>query len=287
MLSRDELREIFIYDESVPSCLRWRKNGEMYGVITKDGRNIQGYLLGKTQMVARLVWIYHHGSIKNTDAICRYDVCGLNFKINNLHKFTKNERDQCRVFCENEELDKIFYYKDGKLFWKVNNFSGMNNLRWVGKVNDEVCFNISKGGYKTSSLVNKNTPKDFTHHRVIYKLCNPLEDISFLEIDHIDGNRLNNDISNLRSVSRSVNARNMARSKRNTSGKSGVTYDKNKDRWIARWVENGKQRSKSFPVKSFGNLAKQFAYEYRDYMIKELNKIYGENGYTERHGEVL
>lgn len=47
------------------------------------------------------------------------------------------------------------------------------------------------------------------------------------EIDHIDGNRRNNRISNLRDVSRSVNNQNRKKAnKRNQSGLLGVAYHK-------------------------------------------------------------
>ena len=43
-------------------------------------------------------------------------------------------------------------------------------------------------------------------------------------MDHINGNRLDNNICNLRVVSSSVNSRNQIRSKYNTSGFRGVSY---------------------------------------------------------------
>jgi len=53
------------------------------------------------------------------------------------------------------------------------------------------------------------------------------------QIDHEDGNGLNNRLSNLRSVPNSVNARNLSRSVLNTSGTTGVTWCKNSKRWRA------------------------------------------------------
>jgi len=51
------------------------------------------------------------------------------------------------------------------------------------------------------------------------------------EIDHIDGDRLNNRISNLRAVTRLENLRNQARQKNNTSGVTGVVWRKDRAKW--------------------------------------------------------
>lgn len=51
------------------------------------------------------------------------------------------------------------------------------------------------------------------------------------EVDHIDGNKLNNDISNLRDVSHSVNMRNV---------KSIKGYHKCGDRWRAQYSKDNK-----------------------------------------------
>lgn len=52
-------------------------------------------------------------------------------------------------------------------------------------------------------------------------------------IDHIDGNGLNNRLSNLRSVTRLENCRNVKRQDNNTSGFTGVIWLKEKRRWRA------------------------------------------------------
>lgn len=61
-----------------------------------------------------------------------------------------------------------------------------------------------------------------------------------INIDHIDGNGLNNKWSNLRSVSHSVNGKNQKKHKTNTSGVSGVYYRKDSNRWRARIMVDDK-----------------------------------------------
>jgi hypothetical protein len=54
------------------------------------------------------------------------------------------------------------------------------------------------------------------------------------EVDHINHNRADNSWANLRLVNRAGNQQNQSRDSRNTSGITGVFWDKSCDRWIAR-----------------------------------------------------
>lgn len=60
------------------------------------------------------------------------------------------------------------------------------------------------------------------------------------EIDHIDGDSLNNRWANLRAVSRQDNCRNMPMPKTNTSGAVGVTWRPSKGTWQASITIAGK-----------------------------------------------
>ena len=54
------------------------------------------------------------------------------------------------------------------------------------------------------------------------------------EVDHIDCNRLNNQVENLRVCTGSQNARNRNKFSNNTSGFKGVTYHQRSGKWRAR-----------------------------------------------------
>jgi len=61
------------------------------------------------------------------------------------------------------------------------------------------------------------------------------------QIDHIDGNGINNAIANLREATRLDNGRNQKKHITNTSGTSGVSFDKSKSIWRAYIGNNGVQ----------------------------------------------
>ena len=59
-------------------------------------------------------------------------------------------------------------------------------------------------------------------------------------VDHINGNPLDNQKSNLRICSIAENSRNAVKPKNNTSGFKGVTWDKDRRRWVAQIKFNRK-----------------------------------------------
>jgi len=63
------------------------------------------------------------------------------------------------------------------------------------------------------------------------------------EIDHIDGNRLNNQRSNLRLATSTQNKRNRGPRKDNTSGYKGVCWHKQRQKWAANIHDGNKYHS--------------------------------------------
>jgi len=85
--------------------------------------------------------------------------------------------------------------------------------------------------------------KEYTLHRLAWLyLYGRMPEI----VDHINGDRQDNRQENLREVNLSENSRNMKRSKANTSGFTGVGFDKARQKWKANIVANGKPISKRF-----------------------------------------
>lgn len=75
-------------------------------------------------------------------------------------------------------------------------------------------------------------------------------DIEGKEVDHRDGNGLNNLTWNLRPATRCQNSRNIGRSPVvNTSGVKGVWYDKRRAKWVAELQQGGAKKL----YKSYGS----------------------------------
>lgn len=66
------------------------------------------------------------------------------------------------------------------------------------------------------------------------------------EIDHIDGDKTNNAISNLREATRSENLRNRGKLVTNSSGYKGVSWSKMTHKWEVTITVNRKQRNVGF-----------------------------------------
>jgi hypothetical protein len=92
-------------------------------------------------------------------------------------------------------------------------------------------------GYKIVKLDGLGNVKA---HRVIWKMVYG-EDPEL--IDHINGQRSDNRIENLRSVSRDINARNLGLSKNNTSGANGVYWFPNYSKWMVSIRVNGRRKT--------------------------------------------
>lgn len=62
------------------------------------------------------------------------------------------------------------------------------------------------------------------------------------DVDHINGDRLDNRKENLRACSRAENSRNSVKHRDNTSGYKGVSWHEQKGKWRARIRRNGKEK---------------------------------------------
>jgi hypothetical protein len=128
-----------------------------------------------------------------------------------------------------EYLRKLFDYdpESGVLAWKVRN----SNRVHVGEVAGSTC---DKGYVHVK--VDGVTVKA---HRIAW--CIATGDWPSGQIDHIDQCRSSNVLSNLRDVSQSVNQRNAKKRANNTSGFTGVHWNKPSRKWLAQVKLGDKQ----------------------------------------------
>lgn len=76
--------------------------------------------------------------------------------------------------------------------------------------------------------------KRYLAHRLIWVLVYGRWPADGMEIDHIDGDGSNNKLSNLREVPHVDNQKNQRRMSTNTSGCTGVSWRKERQRWSAK-----------------------------------------------------
>ena len=123
--------------------------------------------------------------------------------------------------------NQMFLYKDNELFWRVDRGYKVKAGSLAG------C--VRKNGYRQLSI-NK---KVYFAHRIIFLMHH-----GYLpkEIDHIDGNPLNNSIANLREVTHSQNQWNHKLRSDNKTGIKGVTWSKTKNKWKVQISFNSKNK---------------------------------------------
>jgi len=151
-------------------------------------------------------------------------------------------------------------------------FVGVDGVysEWSGKMKKlKDCINT--GGYYYVSLHKDGKRYNKLVHRLIAQTFIQNPD-NLPCIDHINHNKLDNRLENLRWVSHKDNGRNRSMNTNNTSGNQGIVFDKYNNRWLARWHDNqGKLKEKNFSIKKYGEVqAKKLAIEYREKMVDEF-----------------
>lgn len=120
-----------------------------------------------------------------------------------------------------KELKEIFNYdeKTGVV---------VNRVKRGRAEKDKEAGSIMSNGYRYIMIDQKR----YLTHRLAWLYVHGY--MSENMIDHIDRNPLNNQINNLREVSRQCNMRNSSDSRNNKSGVKGIIWDKNTNKWRAR-----------------------------------------------------
>jgi hypothetical protein len=127
----------------------------------------------------------------------------------------------------------LTWKKRSREFFKSNRSASVWNVRFAGK--PALCSN-HVDGYKHGSIFGNL----YLAHRVILAMK-----LGYWPeyVDHINGNRLDNRIANLRPATKVQNGCNRATPSNNTSGHIGVCWNKRDKRWTAYITLNQKRKA--------------------------------------------
>lgn len=127
----------------------------------------------------------------------------------------------------------------GELTWKArarHHFkTDWSAKRWNKIYANQPAFTRNLNGYRSGSIHGAT----LLAHRVIWAMHYGKWPTKFL--DHQDGNRSNNAISNLREADHQTNGQNQAVSKASTSGATGVSWNRRNKMWKAYYHINKRQ----------------------------------------------
>lgn len=155
-----------------------------------------------------------------------------------------------------DEAEKFFDYENstGRLLWK-------NHPRRM------VCNGFEAGCRLGVYRQVKVNGRKYLSHRIAWLLN--YREWPENQIDHIDGDGMNNRIENLREADHLINRKNVKATARNTSGVAGVS--KRGDRWEVYGTDNKKS---------------YYLGRYRSFSdaVEVRNVFKQEHGFTERHG---
>lgn len=143
-----------------------------------------------------------------------------------------------------EELRKLLRYEPetGKLFWLERPISSFQNKRtgktWNTRYAGKEAFTAIDGHGYRSGAVNGYSVRA---HRVIFAITQGYW--TNIDVDHKNGDRLDNRASNLREATRSQNLFNARIRGNNTSGYKGVSWCNTYKKWKASICFDKKQKS--------------------------------------------
>lgn len=144
--------------------------------------------------------------------------------VETLRKILRYDPDTGRLFWKSRTPD-LFKTTRGKKLRTAEHACRQFNDRFAGT---EAFTAKQSGGARVGQLLGKGS---FLAHRIAYAIYHGVEVQG--EIDHINGDRSDNRIVNLRLATRSEQSRNMPRPCTNTSGRIGVFWISRLNKWGA------------------------------------------------------
>lgn len=225
-LTQSRLKELLHYDHGTGVFTRrqtagGKKAGSTAGFAQSTGRR-QFRVDGKAYTTARLVWLYVHGSFPLAQ-IDHINGDTNDNRASNL-RTTKLPKDG---ELTKESLKALLHYDPD-----TGIFTRRVTTSWTSTAGDGAGANHD--GYLRVALGSNR----YYLHRLAWLYV--YGEWPSKDLDHINHIRDDNRICNLREVTSTENQRNQKINSSNTSGHTGVTWDKKRKCWQARISVNGK-----------------------------------------------
>jgi len=287
-----DVNDIWVYDETSPTFLRWKhKRVGRNGKLVERANNGVAGCISKYNLLAvnyekslysipRVVWVMFNGPMPYDKITMFKDGDSTNAKIDNLlHTDNKVELDE----KYSQRLHEFLYYDENSpsfLRWKVKSSRGstMKAGDVAGSLDD------TDGYWKLHALGDH-----YKVHRVIWFLHYGKIPKGY-HIDHINRDRADNRISNLRAVPQTINGKNRSKNSNNTTGVNGIAYGEffnHRGTLIRRYVVtlrcNDVKFHRSFSLNKYGEKkAWELALAAKEEIVKQLKESGA--GFTDDHG---
>jgi len=163
--------------------------------------------------------------------------------------------------------------RTGFMKWNAKQKDAKDSARWNARYADKECGTIDEKGYRRILFrLETGAAVKIRAHRLAWFIAHG--DMPSGEIDHINQDKLDNRLANLRDVPKEINQRNGTRKRNNTSGVPGVTWHKQHKKWYAQANILGVHYSIGLfdDLTEAGNATREFR---------------AKHGFTDNHGRVV
>lgn len=177
------------------------ENGYLYYRLSKNGHKKMFY-------AHRLTAQHFIENPNNLPVVNHKDGNKLNNQINNLEWVTYSENT--KHWKDNNHITRkqAEYYKEdlpGEIWKEFDNYFVSSKGRIRHKIKNNLLQPTITCGYYKVRLSNNGLVKDYMIHQLVYLVFKGEYNKESYIIDHIDGDKLNNDINNLRLLTKSEN----------------------------------------------------------------------------------